>query len=71
MATIAWTEECEGAFRDLFGDVTTLLTFNGTGANVLALASLLGPAEAVVCTDWAHIATSTRRARRSASSAPS
>ena len=24
---------------------------------MLALASLLGPAEAVVCTDWAHIAT--------------
>ena len=42
---------------ELFGDVTTLLTFNGTGANVLALATLLGPAEAVVCTDWAHIAT--------------
>lgn len=53
----AWTKECEGAFRELFGDVTTLLTFNGTGANVLGLASLLGPAEAVVCTDWAHIAT--------------
>jgi len=51
-----WTAECEARFRDLFGaDVTTLLTFNGTGANVLALASLLGPAEAVICTDWAHI----------------
>lgn len=52
-----WTKECEGRFRELFGaDVTTLLTFNGTGSNILALASLLGPAEAVVCTDWAHIA---------------
>ena len=52
-----WTKECEGRFRELFGaDVETLLTFNGTGANVLALASLLGPAEAVLCTDWAHIA---------------
>jgi len=52
-----WTKECEGRFRELFGaDVTTLLTFNGTGSNVLALASLLGPADAVVCTDWAHIA---------------
>jgi threonine aldolase len=51
-----WTRECEGAFRDLFGDVTTLLTFNGTGANVLALATLLGPVDAVVCTDGAHIA---------------
>ena len=52
-----WTRECEGRFRELFGaDVTTLLTFNGTGSNVLALANLLGPAEAVVCTEWAHIA---------------
>jgi threonine aldolase len=52
-----WTSRCEDRFRELFGaDVTTLLTFNGTGSNVLALASLLGPAEAVVCTDWAHIA---------------
>ncbi len=52
-----WTRRCEAAFRDLFGDATTLLTFNGTGANVLALATLLGPAEAVVCTEWAHVAT--------------
>jgi threonine aldolase len=51
-----WTRECEGAFRDLFGDVTTLLTFNGTGANVVALATLLGPVDAVICTDGAHIA---------------
>ena len=51
-----WTAACEAAFRELFGDVTTLLTFNGTGANVLALASLLGPAEAVVCSAWSHIA---------------
>ena len=52
-----WTKECEGRFRELFGaDVTTLLTFNGGGANALALASTLRPAEAVVCTDWAHIA---------------
>lgn len=52
-----WTRRCEHTFRELFGDVTTLLTFNGTGANVLALATVLGPAEAVVCTKWAHIAT--------------
>jgi threonine aldolase len=51
------TRECEQRFRDLFdAPVETLLTFNGTGANVLALASMLGPAQAVVCTDWAHIA---------------
>jgi threonine aldolase len=50
-----WTRQCEGAFRELFGDVTTLLTFSGTGANILALASMLGPVDAVVCTDGAHI----------------
>lgn len=55
------TRECSARFRELFGaDVTTRLTFNGTGANVVALATLLGslpgPHHAVVCTDWAHIA---------------
>jgi threonine aldolase len=52
-----YTRACEDKFRELFdAPVETLLAFNGTGANVLALASLLRPAEAVVCTDWAHIA---------------
>jgi threonine aldolase len=55
------TRECSQRFRDLFGsDVTTRLVFNGTGANVLALATLLaslpGAHHGVVCTDWAHIA---------------
>ena len=41
---------------DLFGrDVTTLLTFNGTGANVLALTSLARPGDAVICSEWAHV----------------
>jgi threonine aldolase len=53
--------ECAARFRDLFGtDVTTRLTFNGTGANIVALATMLGalpgPHHAVVCTEWAHIA---------------
>ena len=56
----AHTAECEERFRELFGaDVVTRLVFNGTGANIVALASLLGtlsgPHHAVVCTDWAHI----------------
>ena len=43
-------------FRDLCGcDVEVLFTFGGTGSNVVALASLLGPAESVVCTNWSHI----------------
>lgn len=36
-------------------DVEVLFTFNGTGSNVVALGSLLGPAESVVCTNWSHI----------------
>jgi threonine aldolase len=51
------TRAVEDHFRELFGPRTqTLLAFNGTGANVLALATMLGPAQAVVCSDWAHIA---------------
>ena len=38
-----WTRRVEGLFRDLFGDVTTLLTFNGTGANVLGAGDLARP----------------------------
>jgi threonine aldolase len=54
------TRECAARFDDLFGrPVTTRLVFNGTGANVLALAALQGalhgPHHAVVCTRWAHI----------------
>lgn len=54
------TRQCEARFRDLFGaDVVTRLAFNGTGANIVALASMLGslrgPHHAIVCTDWAHI----------------
>ena len=30
--------------------------WNGTGANVMALATLARPGDAVVCTEWAHIA---------------
>lgn len=55
------TRECAERFNDLFGtEVTTRLTFNGTGANIVALATLLGslpgPYHGIVCTDWAHIA---------------
>ena len=43
-------------FAELSGtDVEVLFTFNGTGSNVVALASLLSPAESVVCTNWSHI----------------
>jgi threonine aldolase len=53
----AHTAECEARFRELFGPTTqTFLAFTGTGANVLALATMLKPAHAIVCTNWSHIA---------------
>ncbi len=52
-----WTAEAEERFRDLFGPTSSsLLVWNGTGANVLALASMIRPADCVVCSSWAHIA---------------
>ena len=52
-----FTRRAEHAFNEVFGrDVRTLFVYGGTGANVLALACLLGRAESVVCTEWAHIA---------------
>lgn len=43
-------------FNELCGeDVEMLFTFGGTGANVVALGSLLEPAESVLCTQWSHI----------------
>jgi threonine aldolase len=55
------TARCENTFCELFdADVVTRLVFNGTGANIVALANMLGslqgPHHAVVCTNWAHIA---------------
>ena len=51
-----WTARAEDMFRELFGrDVATFMVWNGTGANVMALATLLSPAGAVVCSDAAHI----------------
>jgi len=50
------TREAEDAFANLFGCPTrTFMTWNGTGANVLALATAMRPAGAVVCSDVAHI----------------
>ncbi len=36
-------------------DVEVLFCFGGTGSNVVALGSLLGTAESVVCSEWAHV----------------
>ncbi len=51
-----WTAQVEDRFRELFGPRSrTLLAWNGTGANVLALASMIRPADCVVASQWAHI----------------
>ncbi len=51
-----WTLECQARFAELFGSgVETLLTFTGTGANVLALTTLLRPVDAVVCAAGSHV----------------
>jgi threonine aldolase len=52
-----WTAEAEARFRDLFGPTSqAFLVWNGTGANVMALATMVQPADFVLCTEWAHIA---------------
>jgi threonine aldolase len=50
------TEAADARFREHFGSgAEVFLVFNGTGANVVGLQSLLRPFEAVVCADSAHI----------------
>ena len=51
-----WTARAEDAFRDLFGaPVKTLFVWGGTGANMVALQSVLQPFHSVVCTSWSHL----------------
>jgi threonine aldolase len=51
------TSRTEEAFRALFdADVVTRFVYGGTGANVFALACMLQKADAIVCSNWAHIA---------------
>jgi threonine aldolase len=50
------TSEATELFRHHFGDdAEVYFTFNGTGANVVGLQSLLRPFEAVICATSAHI----------------
>jgi threonine aldolase len=54
----AWTARAGDRFRLHLGDETSVyLTFNGTGANVAALSSLLQPWEAVLAPASAHLQT--------------
>ncbi|MGE0878075.1 MAG: low specificity L-threonine aldolase [Acidimicrobiia bacterium] len=51
-----WTASANARFDDLFGrEVDVLFVWNGTGANVVGLGSILRPFEAVICTANAHI----------------
>jgi threonine aldolase len=50
------TTEAIRVFRRHFGETAEVfLAFNGTGANVVGLQSLLRPFEAVICAEGAHI----------------
>jgi threonine aldolase len=52
----AFTARAEAAFRRLLGeDARVFFAFNGTGANVVALAAALRPYQAVICPEGAHL----------------
>jgi threonine aldolase len=52
-----YTERAEEAFRALLGaDARVFFAFNGTGANVVALAAALRPYQAIICPERAHLA---------------
>ncbi|MCE1155095.1 MAG: low specificity L-threonine aldolase [Bacteroidales bacterium] len=51
----AITARANALFEHLFGPVKTLYTFNGTGANVVALKCAALPFQSVICTQFAHI----------------
>jgi threonine aldolase len=51
-----WTEHAEEVFRTHFGpEACAFPVFNGTGANVAAVAALAGGRDAVICADVAHL----------------
>lgn len=53
-----WSERAIALFRKQFGDATDVyFTFNGTGANVVALSCALRPWDAVLCPATAHLQT--------------
>ena len=51
-----YTQKLRQQINDLFGqEVTTLLAYGGTGANIVGLQAMLQPWEAVICTKSSHI----------------
>jgi threonine aldolase len=51
----AWTEKATATFRKHFGDVDVFFVFNGTAANVLALAAMVQPHHSIICSELAHL----------------
>ena len=53
-----YTDRAKAAFQEIFGAKSDVyFTFNGTGANVVALSCLTQPYEAVICPATAHLQT--------------
>jgi threonine aldolase len=52
----SWTSRLDARVRELFGGSAVVFpVFNGTGANVVGLRSMLRPWQGVVCADSAHL----------------
>ena len=52
----AVTSESIDRFKELFGTATEVFyVFGGTGGNVFGLATLCGPGDAVLCSQWSHL----------------
>lgn len=52
----AWTEQMQAAFKQAFGpESQTFAVLTGTAANVLSLAAVLEPHQAVICSQMAHL----------------
>lgn len=52
-----YSNQSDEIFGKIFGDVTVCYTLSGTGANVVALKTMLRPWQGVICADVAHINT--------------
>lgn len=51
-----WTRRVEREFKEIFGeDTESLLVFNGTGANSVALQIITRPYNSILCAETAHI----------------
>lgn len=52
----AWTERAEALLKEHFAeDAEVVLTFGGTGANIVGLATLLESHESVICAESSHL----------------